>query len=59
MSSYTEFKSDVKHLALSYILASIIIWVFKILITIITLGVIWMFNKNKTHKTYNKNFYKI
>jgi hypothetical protein len=59
MSNYKEFKHDVNRIAISFTLASFIIWIFKALLFIITFGVITISNKIENKKTENKNTYKI
>jgi len=59
MSSYSEFKNDAKRWGISYILASIIIYTFKICVFLITFGMISLFNKVRKNKTINNNYYKI
>lgn len=59
MSSFNEFKSDAKRWGLSLILASAIIYVFKVFVFLITFGMLSLFNKIKRNKTINDNYYKI
>jgi hypothetical protein len=59
MSSYNEFKSDAKQFAVSYGLASIIVWLFNVLVITLTLGMFWLFSKNKENKIKNENWNKI
>lgn len=59
MSSYSEFKNDVKGWGLAFILASIIIFLFKICVFLITFGMISLFSKVRKNKTLNDNYYKI
>jgi len=59
MSSYSEFKEDAKRWGISYILASIIIFVIKSIIFLITFGMLTLFSKSRKNKTINNNYYKI
>ena len=59
MSGYQEFKKDAKNFAVSFGLASTIVWLFNTLIVCLTLGMFWMFSKNKEVKIKNKNWNKI
>ena len=59
MSSYQEFKNDAKGFVVSFGIASIIVWLFNTLVVMLTLGMFWIFNKNKEVKVKNKNWNKI
>ena len=59
MSSYQEFKNDAKGFVVSFGIASIIVWLFNALVVMLTLGMFWIFNKNKEVKIKNKNWNKI
>ena len=59
MSSYNEFKQDVKSKAFSYGLATIIVWLFNALVVVITLGMFWAFSKNKETSKRNNNYNNI
>lgn len=59
MSSYKEFKSDVKNWGISYLLATFIIYVFKIFVVVMTFGMSYVFDKFKKNKEINDNYYKI
>ena len=59
MSGYSEFKKDAKNFAISFGIASIIVWLFQKLVTVLTLGMFWLFAKNKQNKVRNENWNKI
>lgn len=59
MSDYKEFKQDVKEWGTALILANIIIWIGKVIITLLTLGIFYFINSKHKRNKINNNYYKI
>jgi hypothetical protein len=59
MSGYNEFKQDVKQKAVSFGIATIIVWLFNALVVILTLGMMSLFSKSREIKSRNENYNNI
>jgi hypothetical protein len=59
MSDYKEFKQDVKEWGVALILANVIIWIGKIVFTLLTLGIFYALNSKHKRNKINNNYYKI